>query len=336
MAGFRSLLNADSIEWLLEKDETNPSVRYFAMRDLLGKPESDREVIAAKKAIMKTGPVPKILAKQKPGGYWGKPEEFYVNAKYKGTVWNTILLAELGADGKDRRIRKACEFILEYSQDRESGAFSHRSAAAGGGSREVIPCLTGNMIWALIRFGYLKDPRVQRGIEWITRYVRFDDGETCAPSEWPYKRFKSCWGKHTCFMGVVKCLNALAEIPEEKRTADIRRTISDGAEFLLAHHVYKRSHDISKLIKPFWTKFFFPLMWNTDALDIFGLLARLGYKDERMKDAAELIFSKQDENGCWKLERTYNDEMLVRIEKKGRQSKWITLNALAALKRFYS
>ena len=174
MNDWKSVLKADPTGWLLE--EENPSVRYLTLTDILGIPVDDPEVRKARDAIMETGVVPQILAKQEGGGYWDKPEKLYV-AKYKGTVWQLIILAELLADGKDERIREACEFLLENSQDRESDGFSmHRSATTGGGRHsEVIPCLTGNMVWSLIRLGYLNDPRVQRGISWIATYQRFDD-----------------------------------------------------------------------------------------------------------------------------------------------------------------
>ncbi len=163
MMNWKSILKADPISWLLEPD--NPSVQYFAMTDVLEKPEGDEEVRKAKAAVMETGVLPKILAKQRTGGYWEKPEDFYIRSKYKGTVWQLIILAELGADGNDERVRKACEFILENSQDRESGGFSYLSAKTDGGDHsKVLPCLTGNMVWSLIRLGYLEDPRVQRGI----------------------------------------------------------------------------------------------------------------------------------------------------------------------------
>lgn len=58
--------------WLLEKD--NPSVRYFTLKDILGKPQNDTVLAAAKAAIMTDGLVPKILAKQHKGGYWEKNE----------------------------------------------------------------------------------------------------------------------------------------------------------------------------------------------------------------------------------------------------------------------
>jgi hypothetical protein len=327
------MLKADSTGWLLEED--NPSVRYFALTDILNKDDCDQEVREAKAAIMHVGVVPQILAEQKPQGHWGVAEDFYVRSKYRGTVWTFLLLAELGADGADPRIKRACEFVLEHSQNRESGAFSHRGSETGGGSRDVVPCLTGNMIYSLIRFGYLDDPRVQRGIDWIVTYQRFDDGEGEAPKGWPYGR-GSCFGRHSCHMGVVKALKALAEIPTDERSGGVKDTIDKGAEYLLKHHIYKRSHDLSRVSKANWVKLGFPLMWNTDALEILGILAKLGYKDERMRDAFELVLSKQDSEGRWKLENTYNGRSLVNIERKGKPSKWVTLNALIAIKQFCS
>jgi len=335
MESWKSMIHANPTEWLLEKN--NPSVRYFTLRDILEKPESDSEFKVAKQDIMKTGVVPAILTKQKKEGYWDEPERFYT-AKYKGTVWQLMILAELGADGNDDRIRKACELILSFSQDLESGGFAHSPSAKKGGGRhsEVIPCLTGNMVWSLIRLGYLEDPRLQQGIKWITNYQRFDDGIHEVPKGWPYDRLKAaCLGKHTCHMGAVKALKALAEIPEKKRSAAMKQTIEKGAEYLLLHHVFKSSHDVSHVPKPGWLKFGFPLMYQTDALEILGILTHLGYKDKRMQEAIDIVVSKQDNEGRWILENTFNGRYQVNIEKKGEPSKWITLNALRTLKWFY-
>ncbi len=208
------MLNSDLTDWLLEKD--NPSVRYFAMTDILEMPEDSPEVRQAKAEIMETGVVPLILSMQKNGGYWGKTLDFYERSKYKGTVWQFIILAELGANGNDERIRKACEFILQYSQDRESGGFSYLGRKDGGEHANVVPCLTGNMVWCLLRFGYLEDRRVQQGIDWIVKYTRFDDKIKEAPKGWPYEKRQRCWRKHSCHMGVVKALKALTDIPSDK------------------------------------------------------------------------------------------------------------------------
>jgi hypothetical protein len=327
---WKSLLKSDPIDWLLEIN--NPSVRYFTLKDILSRAKGNPDLKDAHRNIMISGIVPAILAKQNENGSWGVPEDFYVRAKYKGTVWNIILLAELGADGNDERIRKTAEFILSISQDKQSGGFAYQGGYEGGYHSKVIPCLTGNMVFSLIRFGYIDDPRVQQGIEWISKYQRFDDEIETAPKGWPYDKFKNCYGKHTCHMGAVKALKALAEIPANKRTKAVKNTINQGAEYLLKHNVYKRSHDLSQVIKPFWLRFGFPLMWNTDAMEILGILIKLGYHDDRMRDAIELMISKQDEQSRWKMEKSYNNRLLVGFEKDGKPSKWLTLNALRVLK----
>jgi hypothetical protein len=322
------------LPWLLETD--NPSVRYVVLNELMGLPASHPEAAEAKADIMKKGPVPKILASQRKKGYWGTKEDFYVRAKYRGTVWQVIILAELGADGNDDRIRKACEFIIDISQDRQSGGFCYRGNQISGGFHScVLPCLTGNMVWSLLRFGYFGDSRVQRGIDWITSYQRFDDGEDGAPKGWPYEKREACWGKHTCLMGVVKSLRALAEIPEKGRSFEVTLAIEQGSEYLLRHHLYKRSHDLSKAAKPKWLKFGFPTIWDSDALEVLMLLTRLGYRDPRMEEAVELVLTKQNDQGQWMLENTFNGRVQVNIEKKGKPSKWVTLNALRALTAYF-
>lgn len=324
-------MKADPTDWLLEED--NPSVRYFTLTDILDKSARNPDVKKAKAAIMQRGVVPTILDKQEEGGYWGVAADFYVRAKYKGTVWTLIILAEHGADGKDSRIRKAADFILDNSQDPASGGFAYRSAPGGGGEHQaLIPCLTGNMVWSLLRFGYLKDPRVQKGIEWINRYQRFDDRVKEPPSGWPYDRHERCWGRHTCHMGAIKALKALAEIPVEKRNKAVKDTIEKGAEYFLKHHIYKRSRDSSRIAKPRWMELSFPTMWDFDIMETLGILLKLGYKDERMKEAIDLVVSRQNEQGRWVLERTYNNRFLASIETKGKPSKWLTLNAMRVLK----
>jgi hypothetical protein len=334
VSDWKSVLKADPTDWLLEKD--NPSVRYFTLTQILDKSQDSSEVQEAKRDIMVAGVVPKILAKQNAGGYWEEPEKFYT-AKYKGTVWQLIILAELGADGQDERVKKACEFILGTSQERKSGGFSAWLSVKVGGGRYsgVLPCLTGNMVWSLIRLGYLGDPRVKRGVDWIVKYQRFDDGEAYPPKIWPYEKATSCFGKHSCHMGVAKALKALAEIPAAERSNGVVDTLGRGVEYMLKHHIYKRSHNLSKVSKPGWLRLGFPLMYQTDVLELLGILTSLGCKDDRLQEAVDLVLSKQDEKGMWTLENTFNGRFQTSIEQKGDRSKWVTLNALKALKNFY-
>ncbi len=333
MTGWRKMLKADPTDWLLQ--ESNPSVRCLTLTDLLGRSERDPEVRRARADIMRVGVVPRILAKQT-DGRWNDPGRFYRD-KYKGTVWQLIILAEHRADGRDPRIRAAVEYLLGCSQDPECGGFAYDQAAAGRGGRhsEVIPCLTGNMTWSLIRLGFLGDERVRRAIDWITAYQRFDDGAAVKPTGWPYDRFEMCWGRHSCHLGVVKSLKALAAIPERRRSRSVRKTISRACEYLLAHHIYKRSHDLARVSKPGWLKLQFPLMYQTDILEVADLLVGLGLRDARMDDAIDLIASKQNAKGQWNLESTLNGKFWTSIEKKGMPSRWITYRALKVLKGYH-
>ena len=63
------------------------------------------------------------------------------------------------------------------------------------------------------------------------------------------------------------------------------------------------------------------------------MLVELGYGDDpRLANALQLVLSKQDAQGFWKLENTLNGKMWADIEEKGKPSKWITLRALRVLK----
>ncbi len=333
MLDWKSMLKADPTYWLLEKE--NPSVRYFTLRDILDKPEHNLEVQQAKREIMQYGIVPDILRKQQEPMYLKTYPKFYTD-KYKGLVWQLIVLAEMGAKTNSQIIEQ-CEYLLNNSQETKDGGFAMNIAAKKGGGRitEVIPCLTGNMVWSLIHFGYLDDPRLQKAIHWITRFMRLNDGVENNPQIPPYDRYEICWGKHTCFMGVVKVLKGLSAIPQEKRTNEVNDTINRIVEFLLIHHIFKHSHDLSKTSKPGWLKFSFPLMYQTDLLEILDILTELGINDRRMDEAIGIIIAKQDDMGRWKAENTSNtDRLLIPLEQKDKQSKWITFRAIRVLKRY--
>lgn len=53
-----------------------------------------------------------------------------------------------------------------------------------------------------------------------------------------------------------------------------------------------------------------------------------------MQEAVDVVLSKQDGQGRWAQEETFGGRYIVRIEKKGRPSKWVTLHALKALRSY--
>lgn len=326
-------MTADPIDWLLEED--NPSVRYFTLTGLLGVPAAAPQALLANKSIMAGGCVPAILDQQNPGGNWGEPGRFYTD-KYRGTVWTLLLLAELGADPLDERVKSACEFILENARDPQSGAFAYeRSAKSGSGLTScVIPCLTGNMVYALIKLGFAGDNRVQTAVKWITDFQRADDGDGGAPEGPVYGRFEMCWGRHTCHMGAAKAFKAFAAVPAANRNPEIEAKTNELAEYFLAHHIFKKSHHPDEVARPGWLRFGFPLMYQTDVLELAGIFAELGIRDARLNEALDVIRSSRTPEGKWIMKSTNNGKTAVDIEKKGQPSKWLTLRALKVLKEY--
>ena len=62
MTSWKDKLHGNPIPWLLEPDKTQPAIRYFTLRDILGRRGDDNEVKEALAASMLSGPVPVILA----------------------------------------------------------------------------------------------------------------------------------------------------------------------------------------------------------------------------------------------------------------------------------
>jgi len=333
------VLNDDPLPWLLEPDPESPGVRYFALTDLLDRPTDDLEVQEARRSAMSTGPVPTMLEAQEPDGYWAEPGPGY-RPKYRSTVWSLIMLAQLGADGSDPRVRQAGEYILSHAIA-SSGAFSASGTPSG-----AAWCLAGNLGAALLDLGWLGDERLHGALEWLAKAVT---GQGIAPPEEtdaPLRFYKSgasgpgflCSANNNkpCAWGAVKVMLAFSKVPEASRTPLIQDAIETGLEFLLSRDPAVADYPMGWATKPSrsWFKFGYPLFYVTDVLQNLEVLTAFSYcADPRLAGAIDLVLRKRDEQGRWKMEYAYNGKTWVDIEEKGNPSKWVTLRALRVLKR---
>jgi hypothetical protein len=312
--------------WLLEPSD--PAVRHATLTTLLGRSSDDREVRKARAAIMEADPVKTMLAHQQPEGYWGEPARFY-ESKYRGTIWQVIFMAQLGAPA-DERIRRACEFIFRWSQNRKTNGFRNHGSASYGGHAGALPCLTGNVVWAFQRLGYADDARWRRAVGWLLAEQMLDGG-------WGHPK-DGTHNTHSCFQGSIKALMALTSARAVVRDPAIGQSIRRACEFFLQHRLFRRDHHGFDVAKPQFLRFGFPLGWQTDVLDMLDVITEAGVTgDERLADAVATVLAKRDESSRWRLENTYNARkaggMWCDIETKDAPSKWITLKALRALRR---
>jgi hypothetical protein len=349
--GWRSLLNKDPTDWLLEKN--NPSVRYLTLTQLLEKDENESDVIEAKSAISEYTSVKRIFSKQREEGYWENSNTPYV-PKYKSTCWQIMILSQLGLSKENEKVRKACEFAFRFQcKDggftvfKEEGAMNEYSWwkkrqeekgkpvppfnnwSKGIIKENELTCLTGNLVASFLRLGYKEDFRIKKAIQWLISVQNSDGGWLC-----PYWR-AHINDKHSCFVGTIASLDALSEIPENQRTDEMKKCIEKGAEFFLMHHLYKADHHNFEVINPYCLNFNFPVFWY-DILRGLLVLTKLGYaRDERIQDATNILFKKQTKDGRWNLDKTPGGRMHASFGKVGEPNKWVTLNVLRVLRRIY-
>lgn len=322
------------LDWLLEKQD--PGVRFFALRDLLGAPEDDPQAQAARRATVRASPVREILEAQEEG-YWVKPGAGY-GPKYRGTVWQVIFLGQFGADGRDRRVRKAANYVLEHSRS-PCGGFS-----MNGTNAAMVHCLQGNLCASMLEMGFGEDLRLKQAVDWLARSIVGEGIASAEDKDAPVRYYRSgnsapgfrCSANEhlACAWGAVPALDALRRVPARSRTAVMRRAIQTGVEFLLGGKPAAADYPTPRGAPPSrsWFQFGYPMGYVTDVLRNAEVLVGLGHgRHARLAPVAGLILSKRGADGRWRLEYSYSDKTWFEIEKKRQPSKWVTLRALRVL-----
>ena len=325
-------LNGDPRPWLLE--DSDPAVRAATLIRLEGRPEIDAEVIEARSRAMQVDPIKGILAAQDPAGFWVKPGPGY-GPKYRSTVWSFMFLEQLGADPAHEQIRTAAEYVLTWTPTAVGGLGCSGALTAPPPS-SVLHCLNGNLLRALIKFGYLDDPRVRAAIEWEARAITGEGVERWYRSRTSGPGFECGVNDgRACAWGAVKAMLGLAAIPPRRRTRLVRAAIDLGVEFLLS-----RDPSVADYPMPvgdtapsrLWFKLGFPSGYPADVLQVLEVLSELGRaRDARLRPALTWVLDRQDDQGRWRNQYAYNRKTAVDIERQGRPSKWVTLRACSVL-----
>ncbi|MFX1476349.1 MAG: hypothetical protein ACFFCO_12870, partial [Promethearchaeota archaeon] len=298
------------------------------------RPLTHPDVQAAQAALMESTVVQTILGAQESEGHWGKRNHSYIK-KYTATTHQLLILAELGAK-LTPAIERGINHMFEFQLD--SGHFTTKlpKTARGRASQASdMVCFDANILYYMIYFGYLDDSRVIQLVDFLLNHHSSTDGG------WKCRAYPinpDTVFPENCFMGMCKALRAFSLIPKAQRTSQMSDVIRKVTEIILENKVYQYLRAPNGMRKPKigWTRFGFPLFYNSDALEVLETLARLNVHDERMQDAINLVISKQQSDGKWLLKHTFNGRMWHDIEVKHQSSKWITLRALRVLRHYYS
>ena len=334
MDDWRNRLRGDPLPWLV--DEAESAVRHLALRQLLDRPADDPDVRAARTAATRTDPIAAILAAQDPAGWWEKPGPGYAG-KYRGTVWSLVFLDQLGADPDEPRVQAACDYVLAHSQAKTGGF-----GASGAGRQAppppsmVVHCLNGNLLRALIGFGWLDDERVGRSIAWQVAAIT-GEGDPSWNAITPGPGF--CCGANEglpCAWGATKALLALARIPPEHRSPAVEQALAASVEFLLSRDPAVADYPMGYgNTKPngSWFRLGFPSGYVTDVLQVLEALVEAGAgRDPRLANAVDWLVAQQDAHGRWANRYAYAGKMWVDIDAPGAPSRWVTLRACRVLR----
>jgi hypothetical protein len=347
-------LDTATLEWLL--DPANPALRAKVLTDLLDRSPVDPEVREAQRRIPEQPFVRATLEGWTSGAVWERSPY----QKYRGATWTLAHLSEMGLPADHPVARQGVDYLLEHAT--RAGRIRRRAVAPLAGAQAVywfypIACLTARMLSVLARFG-LPDHAATRGARATVVHLHLQGrGFDCMVMD------RSLLPG--CVMTVPEVLKALLSVPPAERTTAEDAVIADGIEVLKEVELYRYAPAQSKAFqaaskgmkadearalkaawaaegrlaerteKAGWLRFSFPHSYNSDLLEVLGVLALAGVeRDPVVERGLELLLGKRTRNGRWKQVGGLNGAMWADRGVKGEEDPWITYRALAVLKGF--
>lgn len=280
--------------------------------------------------------ISKVFEQQQSNGCWKMLDvghkyypvyQHYV-PNFKATLWTLILLADLELDPSDERVHRPLETIKNHFFDSKQGIYSL------GDDHFPIPCLNGNLIYLDAYFNPSLSEQSLSAINFFSKNQRFDDGNYIEPKD-VYCKNTSCYGKHTCYWGVVKLLKGLSFVPEKDRTPEAKSLVARCIDFVLLHRVCFSSRNPEKPLSNNIEKLGFPCMYKSNYLEILWLLKREGLHSRNVDEALKLLQSKQQPDGTWLLEKQVAN-MVASVGSENRSNPFVTQRANEILSFFYN
>lgn len=312
-----------TIQWLLDAKE--PWVVYNTLLDLAG---ADPESTEAASAYSEMQAHPQVAALIESLDTW--PPEKPLGKAYdpKDSIWKLGTLTDFGLRREDARIAEIAERV--FAAQSEEGGFLHGGFdhTKSWHTRPYI-CISHVMTYALARFGYLDDPRLQRAYEHITGWQRLDGGWHPNKLNLPGSEREA---EPSCPFGTLNVLRALTAHPELRGSEHATR----AANNLLACWE-RRSEPYRPVgfgIGATWDKMQYPfvqyqLLKTADTLSQVPTIRT----DPRFQEIIAHIESKRGVDGKWTAEGVNKPYADFDFGQKKAPSSWVTFLAMRAVAR---
>jgi hypothetical protein len=309
------------IQWLLDSD---PSIRWQVMRDLIGAPAD--EVAAEHAKIATRGWGAQLLAQQGADGSWAGAA---FNQGWDSTMHVLSLLREFGLDPKSNEARHAIGLVRNNvtwrGWDWDGTWRGHEFPGNPFFAGEAEPCINGQVMAGGAYFGQ----DCQRILDRLLAEQLSDGGWNCEAGN---------GSTRSSFNTTICVLEALLEYElAGGNNAKVTEACLRGQEYMLERRMFRRLSTGEAIMDrdggQDWQRFAFPTWWHYDVLRGLEYMRRANVTpDERVAEAIEIVESKRDTDGRWPLEVQYPGTMAVDMnEREGQPSRWNTLRALRVL-----
>jgi hypothetical protein len=309
------------IDWLLNSD---PSIRWQVMRDLLHAPEPEWQAERAK--VEGEGWGARLLSYEDEDGQWAGgaflPRGFEsrewqeVGQPWTATTFSLSQLREFGLDPSSDQARRAVQLIGVNSR------WDHAGEPYWDG--EVEECINGRIVADGAYFGVDISAIAGKLVA-----QRLDDGG------WNCERANG--SVRSSFATTINVLEGLLEYERATGgTPDIREARKSGEEFLLERRLFRRLSTGEPADQQFLS-FLHPSRWRYDvlrALDYFFSAAALtsAAPDPRLSDAVGHVRSRRSADGTWPLDWKLPGRIWFEVDEgAGKPSRWVTLRAMRVL-----
>jgi hypothetical protein len=310
------------IDWLGDSD---PSIRWQVMRDLLDVPEPEWRAERAK--VETEGWGARLLACEDEDGQWAGgaffPRDFdarewqQVGQPWTATAFSLSQLREFGLDPLSDRARRAVRLIGANSRWDEGGQPYWQG--------EVEECINGRTVADGAYFGVDVSSIAGRLVG-----ERLDDGG------WNCERASG--SVRSSFATTINVLEGLLEYERATGgTPESRQARTSGEEFLLERGLFRRLSTGEPADGQF-LRFGHPNRWRYDvlrALDHFRSAAALtgAAPDPRLGDAVGHVRSRRLADGTWLLDWSPAGRVWFEVDDgAGQPSRWVTLRAMRVLR----
>ncbi|NIN00545.1 MAG: hypothetical protein GTO24_21415 [candidate division Zixibacteria bacterium] len=311
------------IDRLLLSDE--PSVRFKVLVNVLGKEPESPEIRKAQKEVGEWARVRMLLSERSRDGRI----PFHAYRKWHGAHWVLAVLADIGYPPGDKSLIPLREQVYEWLLSEKH----EKSIKTINGRTRRCASQEGNAVSYLLTLG-LADDRTEELVRRLIKWQWADGGWNCDKN--PEATKSSFWESHIP-------LRALALHARLTGSFQSKQAAESASEVFLKRRLYKRLKD-GKPMNDDFVKLHYPCYWRYDILGGLKVMAEAGFvKDERCKDALDLLESKGLSNGGYPTEGKY-----YRVSKsartgrslvdwggvsKKRMNEFVTADALYVLKK---